>query len=316
MNLGYTSVNKLRILGGKAQNYLFYNGFVALPHETDQLGRSESKVKEKASNSEVMIKQVINLLACVFFSAVTLAPVQCMAANVTQLKPLPAKQSEPEACVILLHGLARTAKSMNKLAAALKQNNYFVVNQGYPSRKYPIEKLAHIALPKALAKCEPHPVLHVVTHSMGAILLRYYLKGQAIDTLQRVVMLGPPNQGSQVVDKLCNVPGFRLLNGPAGLQLGTQTNSIPKQLGPAVGEVGIIAGSRSINWVLSQYLPNPDDGKVSVENTKLVGMKDHLVLKVSHPFLMSNQQAIAQVSYFLQHGKFKRAEVKNNNNPF
>lgn len=212
-----------------------------------------------------------------------------------------------KSCVILLHGLARSEQSMNKIAKALADAGYFVVNVAYPSRQYPIPHLARTTLPPAIAKCDRYKQLHFVTHSMGGILLRYYWQTQPISKLRRVVMLGPPNQGSQVVDRMRRVPGFKLINGPAGLQLGTDSNSIPQQLGPAKGEVGIIAGSRSINLLLSLYLPNPDDGKVSVANTKLAGMQDHLVVKVSHPFLMRNKKVIKQVEYFLQHGEFKRA---------
>lgn len=123
-------------------------------------------------------------------------------------------------------------------------------------------------------------------------------------------MLGPPNQGSQVVDTFKSVPGFSWINGPAGQQLGTNENSITKALGPADFEVGIIAGSRTINLILSLALPNPDDGKVSVENTKLEGMKDHITLPVSHPFLMKNSEVIDQVLKFLEVGEFDHTGVR------
>ena len=98
---------------------------------------------------------------------------------------------------------------------------------------------------------------------MGGILVRQYLLLNTIENLGHVVMLGPPNKGSQVVDKLYKVPGFKLINGPAGMQLGTGELSVPNILGPANFKVGIIAGTRSINLILSSMLPNPDDGKVS-----------------------------------------------------
>lgn len=83
--------------------------------------------------------------------------------------------------------------------------------------------------------------------------------------------MAPPNQGSQVVDSLRDVPGFKLINGKAGLQLGTDDKSIPAQLGPVKFELGVIAGSRTVNVLLSQFLPNPDDGKVSVQSTRVAG---------------------------------------------
>ena len=118
-------------------------------------------------------------------------------------------------------------------------------------------------------------------------------------------MLDPPNKGSQIVDKLKNVPGFKLINGPAGMELRTDKVSTPNLLGAVTYPVGIIAGSSTINPILSQMLPNPDDAKVSVENTKLEGMTDHIVLSVSHPFLMRNNEVFKQVKIFLKTGRFQ-----------
>ena len=90
-----------------------------------------------------------------------------------------------------------------------------------------------------------------VTHSMGGILVRQYLRQHSVPHLHRVVMLGPPNKGSEVVDVLGNTPGFHFINGDAGLQLGTGQGSVPNTLGPVDFDLGIIAGTRSINWILS-----------------------------------------------------------------
>ena len=209
-------------------------------------------------------------------------------------------------CVVLLHGLARGAGSMSKLADALSAKGYAVVNHGYDSTNHPIETLAEMAVPKALAECPAGATVHFVTHSMGGILVRQYLSSASIDKLGRVVMLGPPNQGSEVVDKLRGQALFRWLNGPAGLQLGTDAESVPKQLGPVEFELGVIAGTRSINLLLSTALPNPDDGKVSVASTRVEGMADHLALPVTHPLMMRNSGVIKQVLHFLEQGSFKR----------
>jgi hypothetical protein len=90
------------------------------------------------------------------------------------------------------------------------------------------------------------------------------------------------------------------------LQLGTGQWSVPNNLGPANFEVGVIAGSRSINLILSTLLPDSDDGKVTVENTRLEGMRDHITLPVTHPFMMRNPTVIEQVIYFLRHGTFRK----------
>ncbi|OEG73694.1 acetyltransferase [Shewanella colwelliana] len=219
---------------------------------------------------------------------------------------LPTTDSGVQECVILLHGLARTERAMSKLAAAIEKRGYHCINYSYPSTKADIPTLAEHAITAALSQCPNALTVHFVTHSMGGILVRQYLSQHTVRNLGRVVMLGPPNQGSEVVDTLRDMAGFQLINGPAGMQLGSDKMSVPNRLGPANFELGVIAGTRSINWILSTMLPKPDDGKVSVQSTKLEGMSDHISLPVTHPFMMNNRQAIAQTLHFLTYGEFSR----------
>jgi pimeloyl-ACP methyl ester carboxylesterase len=207
-------------------------------------------------------------------------------------------------CVVLLHGLARTSSSMAPLSQALTKAGYRVVNVDYPSREKPIEELAPLAIGSGLEGCRPDSRIHFVTHSLGGILVRYYLANNDVAKLGRVVMIAPPNQGSEVVDNLGNIPGFTEFNGPAGAQLGTGINSVPLSLGPVDYEVGIIAGTESVNIILSQYLPNPDDGKVSVASTRVEGMQDFIKVPYSHPFIMRAPLVIKQTQAFLTRGKF------------
>ncbi len=217
-----------------------------------------------------------------------------------------AGQANARESVILLHGLARTNRCMVKMASSLKNEGFHTINHDYPSTKYPIEELAEKEIEQALNKCPKGDRIHFVTHSLGGILVRQYLRFHTIENLGRVVMLGPPNKGSQVVDTLRNVPGFELMNGPSGMQLGTDAQSVPNTLGPAHFEVGIIAGTRSINLILSTFLPGQDDGKVTIEGTKLEGMADHITLPASHPLMMRNKTVIRQTIHFLRHGRFDR----------
>ena len=211
--------------------------------------------------------------------------------------------------VILLHGLCRSGRSMIPMGQALTQAGYKVVNMEYPSRSAAIEKLSEDAIGGAVADCQSRGAvkIHFVTHSLGGILVRSYLSRHTISNLGRVVMLGPPNQGSEVVDKLGSWWIFKKLNGPAGDELSTDKNSTPNKLGPANFCAGIIAGSLSINWINSWLIPGRDDGKVSIERTELAGMADHIVVHSAHPFLMRNRTAIRQTICFLGNGKFERA---------
>ena len=221
---------------------------------------------------------------------------------------LPGQRVQAQDCVILLHGLARSDASMEKMAQRLQDEGFVVVNHDYPSTEFTIEELSRTVIREAHDRCPEGAAVHFVTHSLGGILVRHFLAYNDLEGLGRVVMLGPPNQGSQLVDVIGTLPGFELVNGPAGQQLGTDQNSIPRRLGPANFEVGIIAGTKSINLILSTMLPNPDDGKVSVESTRLEGMKDHVTVPVSHPFLMRDDEVIEQTMFFLTHGFFREIE--------
>ena len=211
-------------------------------------------------------------------------------------------------CVILLHGLARTSSSMEDMEEALRDAGYNVVNDSYPSREHPIEELAPLAVEAGLEACgdiRGRQKVHFVTHSLGGILVRYYFEGHELKHLGRVVMLAPPNQGSEASDDLRNVPGFDLLNGPAGSQLGKGEDSVPLQLDPPDFEFAVIAGDRSIDPITSAVLPNPDDGKVSVADTKLEGMSDFALVNVSHAYIMQNDEVIEMVKRFLKTGQLE-----------
>ena len=206
--------------------------------------------------------------------------------------------------MVLLHGLARSDGSMRELAEDLTQAGYQTVNVDYPSTNFPVEELADRYIPMAIESCAADSTVHFVTHSIGGILVRYWLANNDHSRVGRVVMLVPPNQGSELVDKLGGVRGFYLLNGPAGLQLGTDLASLPNTLGPIPVETGVIAGSKSFNPIYSAIIPGDDDGKVAVARTHLDGMTDFIVLRHTHTWITGAPPAQYQVRYFLEHGSF------------
>jgi hypothetical protein len=197
------------------------------------------------------------------------------------------------------------------MARALAAAGFKVRNVDYPSRTASIQQLADDAIGRAADECrrEGATEIHFVTHSMGGILVRSHLARHSIPLPGRVVMLAPPNQGSEIVDRLGRLFLFKWINGPAGNELGTGDHSTPKRLGPANFPVGIIAGDRSVNWINSLLIPGCDDGKVSVERTRLEGMTDHIVVHAAHPFIMKKGEAVRQTIRFLGTGGFDHAAV-------
>ncbi|MFK5998908.1 MAG: alpha/beta hydrolase [Rhodobacterales bacterium] len=209
-------------------------------------------------------------------------------------------------CVVMLHGLARSSASFFVMQKALEGIGYRVINVNYASKEGTIEEQAMSVLPDVIAACDTCTRMHFVTHSMGGIMLRYYLQNvqPRPENLGRCVMLAPPNKGTPLIDKLEDVIGFELLNGVAGKQLGTGAGSLPNRLGGVDYPVGIIAGNKAVAPLYAGLFDGENDGKVSVESTKLDGMADHIVLPVTHTFLMNSPLVFKQVAHFLREGFF------------
>ncbi len=215
-----------------------------------------------------------------------------------------AGQSE---AVVLLHGIGRTRRSMARAERTLASLGYETFNLDYPSRSLAIPQLAdHLCDQLRAQAVERFSALHFLTHSMGGIVTRAFLQRQKPSNLGHVVMLAPPNQGSEVADFLSGNFLYNWFYGPAGGDLKTSSAGFLSTLGRVDFPLGVIAGSQSIDPVSSLLLPKPNDGKVSVENTKVDGMADHLVLPVNHTFIMRDVEVLREAAFFLRHGKFQR----------
>jgi hypothetical protein len=240
------------------------------------------------------------------YFAIGLLSVSLMFSNIADSNEIESGENE---CVILLHGLARTSHSMDKMESKLLQAGYLTANIDYPSRSMKIQDLSVLAVEQGLESCrkQSSEKISFVTHSMGGILVRYYLAKNTVPELFRVVMLAPPNQGSKVTDRFHKEQWYKWITGPAGQQLGTGSNGIPGVLGPVSYETGVIAGdvhSPLDNW-LSEIIPGEDDGKVSVDTARVDGMRDFIVLPYTHISIMKEPEVIIQTLIFLGAGKFR-----------
>jgi hypothetical protein len=217
-------------------------------------------------------------------------------------------QSRTEA-VVLLHGIARTARSMVRLERSLQAEGFATLNPTYGSRQKPLEALVEELHPRIAAFAEAASgALHFVTHSMGGLLARAYICRHRPRRLGRVVMLGPPNAGSEIADLLVGSYPYRLMFGPAGAQLTTtQDAALCALLGEIDYPVGVIAGDRTLDPVGYWLLPGANDGRVSVARTRIEGIADHLTLHVTHTLMMRSPEVIRQTIAFLRQGRFERA---------
>lgn len=209
--------------------------------------------------------------------------------------------------VVLLHGLGRTHRSMSMMERSLEEAGYRVVNVAYPSRHHPVGALVDSLAAELDACCSHSPApLHFVTHSLGGILVRAYQGDHGAARIGRVVMLSPPNHGSEIIDRVPEAI-LELVVGPAALQLGTDSTSVLTRLPPVAFELGIITGDATMNPLFSWWLPGEDDGKVSVESARIEGAADFLVLPYSHTWIMQRDEVIEQVLAFLRDGRFAGA---------
>lgn len=202
--------------------------------------------------------------------------------------------------VVLLHGLARTRRSLFGLAKELETDGHRTWSVTYPSRRMSIEALAN-ELVVRIKREAPADHYFGVTHSLGGIIVRYMR-----DALpwRGVVMLAPPNRGSRLALALRDQPIYRWIYGPAG-----QDVTRPEKWPPPPDPFAVIAGTKGgslgnpVSWVTrgARFFPpeSPNDGTLAVEETKLEGMRELALVEASHTFIMNHPEARARVREML-----------------
>ncbi len=223
--------------------------------------------------------------------------------------PLPAKAAKAAEMVVILHGIAKTGSSMKSLERALQGAGYDTLSITYPSTERDLDGIADWLRQTQLTEgfWNENDTVHIVAHSMGGLVARRYLdryqETVPRDHLGAVVMLAPPNGGSEVADLIHNLPPYKWYYGPAGAELTTAAQAVNHS--DIHYDLGIIAGTKEWPYIAAAFVvPGKSDGRVSVENTKLAGMKDHITVNATHTFIMDKPDVHKQVLSFLKHRKF------------
>ncbi len=224
-----------------------------------------------------------------------------------QLPPMRGK------AVVVLHGLFRTRSSMSTLAEYLaEKGGYTVFRVGYPSTRRPVAGHA-AALDRIIKNLDGISQVDLIGHSMGNIVIRHYLADQTDPAIGhrpdrrigRVVMLGPPNQGSVLATTLSKNGPFTILAGAAGKQLGTEWTNLQGKLATPQMPFGIIAGGRGDDDGYNPLLSGDDDGVVALANTRLKGSADFVVVPVLHSVMMNDATVMRYTLNFLKTGRFQ-----------
>ncbi len=213
--------------------------------------------------------------------------------------------------VIVLHGIFRTSMSMALYDIALRWKGYEVLNITYPSLRHELPRLSEIVSAKILKskKFQQAQDVHFVTHSMGGIISRYLLGSTepVREKTRSIVMLVPPNQGSEMADYAHRTkwmkPLYRLFFGPAGQQLLTTY----AENYPAIScKVGIIVGNRSSNPMAKKIFERGigHDGLISHDCMKLEGHSDIAEVRTTHTAILCSPHAIRETLHFLKTGRF------------
>ncbi len=206
--------------------------------------------------------------------------------------------------VVVLHGLARTSNHMQGLADYLRLMGYIVHNLDYPSTEHSLETLVAMLNREIETLVPQEEKLHFVGYSMGGILTRFYVEHYRPENLGRVIQLASPNKGSEVADVLSDTWLFEVVFGPAAQQLTTGESGVKALLGTVDYELAVIAGNATIDPISSAIIPGDDDGKVSVESTKVPGMREHIVVEAPHTFFPENPRVQKLTFLYLRNGTF------------
>ena len=186
---------------------------------------------------------------------------------------------------------------MEDPARFLNDRGFETLNLPYPSFRQPMDEIVdHVA--REIGSSSKRT--HFVTHSMGGIVLRCLAKRHPELVTGKVVMLAPPNQGSEIIDWLEESPLGRLSLGPGGMSLST--TRVPREVPPFEGEhdVSVIMGSKNLMPAFDFLLEGENDGVVTVAGGWVGGVKRLELVDADHTFIMGEKAVLERVAELLQ----------------
>ena len=206
--------------------------------------------------------------------------------------------------VIILHGLGRSDKSVQRLKQHFEQAGYYTIAMNYPSLRASVQENAEY-LHQVIDSLDGIDKVHLVGFSMGGIVIRQCLAEHNEPRVGRVVFIGSPNQGAELATLLKDWWAFKTFVGPAGQELATAPHGLATKLPAPTCEFGIVAGCRGTDAGYNPLIPGDDDGTVSLESTRLPGASDFITVRTLHQGLLHTPSVFAATQYFLEYGSFQ-----------
>lgn len=221
--------------------------------------------------------------------------------------------------VVLLHGLAAPCWSMYLLGRHLeKHGGYEAFVVDYASLRSTIDEQAR-SLANVIRSLEGIEEINLVGHSLGNIVIRRYLAGDttpahpwhADPRIARIVMIAPPNHGSSQATRLSGNSLFKTVFGESGQQLGVNWEDLEKRLATPGAEFGIIAGGCGNRLGFDPFMSGDDDGRITVETTRLAGASDFVVVTALHELIANDPRVFGLTLRFLKAGYFVSPEQRH-----
>lgn len=207
--------------------------------------------------------------------------------------------------VVLLHGLWRGWRAMQPLARKLEQEGFSTLNIPYPSGRMAIPHLVSRIRSQVERIATDQPI-HFITHSLGGIIARSIFATDVPWNRGRMLMLAPPNHGSEIVDWTEKYPVLSQFLGPAGRALGSE--GIPHGLPPLPVdlEAAVIMGNRCSIPIFKKILGAENDGIVSAARGEISGLRGFSIINADHTFIQMHPEAIRLGLHFLKTGGWDR----------